>query len=231
MNKVEKKPPWCHELPEWHHTCGEVIQKVQECCSVGMFLVGCVSVCSHLVSAEVVRARWCVSSSVQQYIPLRCLTEEYSPRVWFPTFTLKVLTGHYIPGGLKQCNGHRAATKSTRLHLTASLEWTVHPQKRLFSTSFIHLGCFGVSCRLLVTSALDMSLKDNGTRSTNSHIQPQCLFPEIPTPLHKVICRPSRAQFHVGTPFFQLIYIPCCHDHEPLVHELMHISQPLMWWL
>lgn len=169
----------------------------------------------------------CIQLSSAVYPP-QMSNRRIFPQSLIPNLHTEGAYWTYIPGGLKQCNGHRAATKSTRLHLTASLEWTVHPQKRLFSTSFIHLGCFGVSCRLLVTSALDMSLKDNGTRSTNSHIQPQCLFPEIPTPLHKVICRPSRAQFHVGTPFFQLIYIPCCHDHEPLVHELMHISQPLM---
>lgn len=72
---------------------------------------------------------------------------------------------------------------------------------------FIHADCFGVNCRVLKISAVEMlSLQYNGTRC-HSACDPQrdkkthleCLLPEI---INKIIHRPHHEQFYVGPVFF-----------------------------
>lgn len=97
-----------------------------------------------------------------------------------------------------------------------NLKGTVHPKVKntLFLIPvvlFVHLKCFGVSCRfleILVVAALEY----NETRwhsvcvaqRAKKEIQQQCLFSEIMTQLLKIIHRPCCNQFLVGSTIFSI---------------------------
>lgn len=98
---------------------------------------------------------------------------------------------------------------------------------------YINLDCFGVSCRMVELSAIEMSAFSPMafglwcSKRQKNYIwktQQKCLLPEIMTRLVNIIHRPCCAQFHVATVFV------CTKLHPTSVEESIHLLMDERLW-